>query len=307
MPLSTLRELNPALRRPVWNGTKYIPEGYSLRVPARVAPERFLAAVPEGQRQDKQKLSTVVRVARGDSLYSIGRRLGVSWRDIARANNISSYRRLMPGQKLIIPYKGVPLPERPEPPKLQTVSLDPEEAKARKARLEELLEAVENGEHGQIKNGLTSTTRFQDLKVVRYDPEERIGEITTAYGETLGHYSDWADVATQEIRRLNGFSYRTPLRPGQPLLVPLHRVRPEEFDEKRLLFHLERVEDFFSEFNITEVVKVRVQRGQSPWDIAQNNNVPMWLFYRENPHVLSEGLRPGMHVTLPVVRQTARN
>lgn len=301
-----LHDLNPALRHPVWSGTKFIPAGYSLRIPAGRDAERFVAAVPEDARHDEQKLTSVVRVQRGDSLYSIGRRHGVPWREIAAANNISSYRRLMPGQKLIIPREGI-TPQPVAAQELEVVKIDPKELEARKDRLEHLLRTVSRRDTGETPQNVLSAQQFQELKVLRYDPQNRYGEIEAAYGETLGHYSDWAGATTQEIRRLNGMSYGTALRPGRSLLVPLDQVGPERFGQQRLLYHVQRMERFFAQYKIAEVVKVKVRRGQSPWDIAQNNDVPMWLFYRENPHLLKQPMQPGMQVALPVLQQIVQN
>ena len=255
--------------------------------------------MPEADRKSKQKRSAVVRVGRGDTLYSIGRRLGISWRKIAVANNISAYNRLMPGKKLVIPWDGkVPEALRAE------LAAEPRRAVRSAprvvARLPATQEDVNHDAFGtQVAQEHSST--FQELRLVKYDLDRKDGEIVAAYGETLGKYANWAEVPVWEIRRLNGLSSRSRLRPGDNLLIPLDQTSRETFVQRRLAFHQEREAAFFAQYDITAKVKVEVKPGQSPWNLAQNNNVPMWLFYKENPELLKSPLRVGMQVILPVV------
>jgi membrane-bound lytic murein transglycosylase D len=324
-----LRVLNPALRKSVWSGAKLIPAGYVLRIPPDVEPKAFIGALPAGAQQLKQKPTTFVVVARGDSLYSIGRRIGVPWQEIASANNLSSYRRLLPGQRLIIPGKGYQPPPAPAP-KLEVAVNAPPQAESAEAPQAAPLASepsagpldgtttpeappgvptalVQGDGQAPVKDGLDQAELLQDLKLREVDAQRRTGLLVASYGETLGYYADWAGVDVQDIRALNGMSSRSSLQPGRSLRIPLDNVSPEDFNQRRLDFHQTRVESFYSEYNITDKVKIRVQRGQSSWAIAQNNNVPMWLFYRENPQLLTEPIRPGMQLTLPIVQQSEQN
>ena len=313
LDLPALRRLNPALRDAVWSGAKYIPAGFTLRIPAEADGEALLAAIPEEARHEHQKRSLYVRVARGDTLYSIGRRHGIAWRSIALANNIDSARRLRPGQKLILPWNGV------TPPVVQVAGQsEPAAAQAEDASATQGIAAEQIVERIPVQPGAAAAPwrggkppedgaepladRFQELRVVTYNAQRKEGEIVAAYGETVGVYSNWAGVTPGELRRLNDMSSRSVLRPGERYLVPLDTVTPEAFQERRMAFHRDREQSFFAEYDITEKVKIEVQRGQSPWNIAQDNNVPMWLFYRENPQLLTEPLRVGMQVILPVVQ-----
>ena len=296
---SVLKKLNPALRHSVWSGSKLVPRGVRLRLPHGTEPAVFLASLPPEARSDKQKRSTVVRVVRGDTLYSIGRRHGISWRDIALANNITAYHRLRPGRKLILPWNGrkVAAPRPETPPRRQ-----PSLAGSRIIERTSLERTAPWMGGTPVVRGGSAATHFQELAIVHYDPTRQDGEIMTAYGETLGYYADWAGVSVAELRRLNAMSSRSLLRPGRSFIIPLDKVTPEEFDGSRLEFHREREANFFAQNSITEVVKIEVRRGQSSWDLAQGNDIPMWLFYRENPSLLREPLRAGMKVTLPIVR-----
>jgi membrane-bound lytic murein transglycosylase D len=304
--LSALRRLNPAVRDPVWSGAKYLPPGYALRIPPQAEPQALLAAIPADERHERQKRSLYVRVARGDTLYSIGRRHGIPWQTIALANNISSARRIRPGQKLILPWDGAAPPQ-------SVVDAREAAAEADALAAERVVERIPVRAAAPWRGGLPedptrppAADRFQELRVVRQDPQRKEGEIVAAYGETVGSYSRWAGVTPGEIRRLNDMGRRSVLRPGQTYLIPLDGATAEQFEEQRMAFHREREQSFFAEYEIKEKVKIEVRRGHSPWNLAQQNNVPMWLFYRENPELLSQPLRVGMEVILPVVQAGAR-
>ncbi|MDH4248066.1 MAG: hypothetical protein OEW39_09620, partial [Deltaproteobacteria bacterium] len=102
--------------------------------------------------------------------------------------------------------------------------------------------------------------------------------------------------------QLNNLSSRSPLQPGHDYRIPLNSIGREQFEANRQEFHQQRMTAFLADYSITDVVKVKLRQGQSLWEIAQNNNVPMWLFYRENPKLLTGPVLAGAHITLPIVQ-----
>jgi peptidoglycan lytic transglycosylase D len=113
--VALLQELNPALRRPVWTGQKYVPRGYPLRVPRvadRPAVPVVLASIPDDQRHGGQKRDRYYKVQRGDALSSIARRYGVSQRSLMDLNGISNPHRIRAGQNLRIPDRGTAVATR---------------------------------------------------------------------------------------------------------------------------------------------------------------------------------------------------
>lgn len=105
LPRSTLRELNPALRPSVWNGSRLVPRGYRLRLP----PERSWTAQQLTDRLGAQALLAAQSptqthvVARGDTLFAIARRYGVSATALAELNDMSVNSVLLAGRTLRIP------------------------------------------------------------------------------------------------------------------------------------------------------------------------------------------------------------
>lgn len=105
--IATMAELNPALRKPLFNGQKYVPPGYRLRLPARGDRMAALAkAMPDTLYRAKQKPSRFYEVRRGDTAGLIARRHGVSLHELAMANQLNNRATIYVGQNLRIPVKG---------------------------------------------------------------------------------------------------------------------------------------------------------------------------------------------------------
>jgi membrane-bound lytic murein transglycosylase D len=102
----TLREHNRSLRPAVWNGAKYMPEGFELRVPAGALERPIdvaLASIPGPQRFAKQHRDRLYTVRRGDSLSKIARKYNVKERELVALNNLRSRHRIRAGQVLVLP------------------------------------------------------------------------------------------------------------------------------------------------------------------------------------------------------------
>ncbi|HIJ78134.1 MAG TPA: transglycosylase SLT domain-containing protein [Deltaproteobacteria bacterium] len=101
--MATFRELNPALREPVYSGQKYIPKGYHLRLPEQSQVLRLAANLPANIIKTAQKRSSFYLVQRGDTVGVIARRHGVKLQDMLLANNLDSRAKIYEGQNLRIP------------------------------------------------------------------------------------------------------------------------------------------------------------------------------------------------------------
>jgi membrane-bound lytic murein transglycosylase D len=100
-----LMALNPALRPVVFEQQKRIPAGTILRLPASLAgdPETMLAAIPDSLKSAEPDREQYYRVNRGDNLYAIASRVGVSAEAIALENGINRLHRIYAGQVLRVP------------------------------------------------------------------------------------------------------------------------------------------------------------------------------------------------------------
>jgi len=98
-----LRTLNPALLEAVWNGSRHVPRGYPLRLPAHLDFSAALDRIPVEERFAAQVPDTHHKVSRGDTLSSIASRYRVSMSRIAALNGLAPPYRIRAGQTLVLP------------------------------------------------------------------------------------------------------------------------------------------------------------------------------------------------------------
>lgn len=101
-----LREFNPALRPSVWNGSKYVPRGFELRIPQGSAAgglQVALQRIPASERRSKQHRDRLYKVRSGDSLSLIASRYNVSVGQLVAHNNLRSQHKIRAGQVLVLP------------------------------------------------------------------------------------------------------------------------------------------------------------------------------------------------------------
>ena len=106
-----LKMLNPALQSPVWDGSKYVPKGYLLRLPVATGNGNASAllkhiAIAEGH--EKQVPDLFYKVRRGDTLSGIALRYNISVRDLMDLNALRSKHRIRAGQSLMLPGASAP-------------------------------------------------------------------------------------------------------------------------------------------------------------------------------------------------------
>ena len=105
LKMADLRDLNPALRHPVFRGQKYVPKGYRLRLPDRNDDdwESLVAKLEDKFYKHYQKKSRIYTVQRGDTTGEIARIHGVELADLIAANNLNSRATIYVNQNLRIP------------------------------------------------------------------------------------------------------------------------------------------------------------------------------------------------------------
>jgi len=106
---ASLEAHNPALRPAVWQGSKYMPRGYEIRLPQdslSEPAETLLARIPDAERFSRQHRDRYYKVRRGDSLSKIASRYGVRESELMSLNNLRSRHRIRAGQVLILPDRA---------------------------------------------------------------------------------------------------------------------------------------------------------------------------------------------------------
>jgi membrane-bound lytic murein transglycosylase D len=87
--MGALRVLNPALRPPIWQGSRLVPRGYLLRLPGTPTPDVIAAAwarLPSSQRYLAQRNDGNHRLRRGETLAGLAAASGVSVARMLAAN-----------------------------------------------------------------------------------------------------------------------------------------------------------------------------------------------------------------------------
>ena len=104
MDKARLRELNLPLLAPVWEGQRYVPRGYALRVPADARPTvEALRDLRPTERFSGQMRTQTYKVRRGDTLGSIASRFGTTKRWLLANNGLRNSRQVKRGVVLRLP------------------------------------------------------------------------------------------------------------------------------------------------------------------------------------------------------------
>jgi membrane-bound lytic murein transglycosylase D len=128
--LAELRELNPALRHPVFRGQKYVPGGYRLRLPDSDQRdwEQLIAQLPPDIFRQNQKRSQIYTVRRGDTAGKIAKIHGVDLDELIAVNNLDRRATIYVNQTLRIP--------RPEEKPIMVAQLEESKKKTVEASLQ---------------------------------------------------------------------------------------------------------------------------------------------------------------------------
>jgi membrane-bound lytic murein transglycosylase D len=305
-----LRVLNPALRPPIWNGSRFVPRGYELRLPGTPPPAEIAAAwerLPPAQRYLTQRNDGRHKIRRGETLAGIAAVSGVSLGRLLAANGWSEGRIAARGETVVIPLPA----SRAErgsltagaaptlPPQLQGLAAEPA-ATAQTAAPRPPKEPVSPRQTDSnallpvaAPTGNTDTTDYG----VAAD-----NTVIVQAAETLGHYADWSGVNSQALRTLNKLRKNAMVTLGRKVKLDFSRVSAEQFVATRREYHQRLQEEYFATHRIAGTENYSVKRGESLWIIAQQHaDLPIWLVAQYNPDVDFNDVRPGSTITLPQV------
>jgi membrane-bound lytic murein transglycosylase D len=102
-----LRVLNPAWRPTIYQGTRLVPRGYQLRLPADTAEqwtsEMLAARLPANELYAGQVTPRTHKVRKGESLGGIAERYGMTTARLAEINGISPNAQVRAGRRLQLP------------------------------------------------------------------------------------------------------------------------------------------------------------------------------------------------------------
>ncbi|MBN2008337.1 LysM peptidoglycan-binding domain-containing protein [candidate division KSB1 bacterium] len=220
-------------------------------------------------------------VTPGDNLEKIAQKLQTTALELARINNLRNQDQIQIGQKLLIPDQLTTYAS------LVTVDIPQNNLVAEQVGINE---NSDNAQSFQQKVERTSDPKVDYIFVM---PEE-----------TLGHFADWLEIRTQELRNINGLKYSHEIQLGQKIKIVYSNVLREEFEQRRMEYHRVIEEDFFASFRIDSVQTHLLRSGENIWQLCNDvYEVPYWLFIKYNPHLNINRLRNGEKINIPIISE----
>ena len=120
--------------------------------------------------------------------------------------------------------------------------------------------------------------------------------------ETLGHYADWLEIRTSQLRSLNHMRRSSTVVIGRRTKLDFSRVSRETFERRRLEYHRTLQEEFFGSYTVTGTETHILRRGDTMWYLArQKYNLPVWLLRQYNPDLDFAALPAGSQMVIPSI------
>lgn len=287
------RKYNPALRDPVFKGTKYIPKNYQLKLPYRFNNSRLLTAAPPSIFSSQQKRSRFYRVKAGDSASTIALAHKVSLKSLVAANNLNSKAFIRVGQNLRIPSSNgfsnvVRVAGKDEPVAVLRENKKLPPSGGRPAIIEPNLTVA-----GNLK---VSNQRKKNNLLV--------GTIEVQPDESIGLLADWLKVTPRSIRVTNNLSSNGDIHPGQKIELDFINTKISTFEENRFDFHQELQEDFFNSYQIVGFTSYQVKNGDTIWEICRKKfDLPLWLLKKYNEQLNYTHLELSSKLQVPILKE----
>ncbi len=260
---------NPAIQATVWQGSKYLPKNFELRLPNSMLSASLpdlMANLSDEARFDKQLPDLFHTIRRGDTLSQIADRYDTRVSTLVGLNSLGNSNRIRAGQQLRLPAAGpAPLPtpvavaatpspaaalpaaSTPPPPPLAAIA----DAPAIPALPATAADEVDDEEVPFILADQVGSLLGSLQASLLSDPSDYTVALDTSIEvqplETLGHYADWLGIRTQRLRDINGLAFRTPVVVGQRIKIDLAKVNADTFEGLRAAYHKEQQDTFFSQ------------------------------------------------------------
>lgn len=308
-----LAEHNMALQATVWQESKYLPKGFTLRYPQAELSRPLadiVANLPPDASFAKQLPDLFHKVARGDTLSQIAETYDTRVSTLVALNNLGSSHRIRAGQNLRLPAAG-PAPVVAQTPQSETPAAEtPEPVVETVAEpVAEVAEVTPAALEGEI---VVATSDEPVQTSLLSDPSDYTvsddNTIEVQPLETLGHFGDWLEIKTQRLRDLNSLAFRTPVAVGQRIKLDLNTVDAKTFEERRIAYHRQQQDRYFRDHVISGTTEHTIKRGESVWVLSlRKYKVPIWLFRQYNPELDVHNVRPGVKIQFPVLTEVERN
>ena len=309
--MGALQVLNPALRPPIWNGSRFVPRGYGLRVPDSPTVSEIAdawARLPPAQRYLAQRNDGVHKMRRGETLAGVAAASGIPLNRLLAANGWTTTHVVARGDAVHIPLPATRAAPTPSPP---LAASTPAAAAASAEVASPALPAPaaspppprEPVSERQAESTalLPAATPTGNGDATDYGVHAD-GTVIVQPGETLGHFADWSKVPSATLRARNKLRKNGVVTVGHKVKLDLSKVTAEEFTAARREYHKHLQDEFFASHKIVATLTYTVKRGDSLWTIAaQHGDLPTWLISQYNPDMNLGDLHPGTSITLPQI------
>ena len=265
-----------------------------MRVPLQdkgTVVEDVLASIPLGKRFTDQTPDLFHKVVPGDTVSEIASRYGHSSQDIVAMNGLNRRYQIRVDQVLRLPLEGA------------ITTSEVNTAIVAQTQQTPVLKPAPDLEASvaELAADLISESTATDILADPSDytvAADRTVEIQAT--ETLGHYAEWLDLRASDLRQLNGMPYGRPLVIGHRLKLDFSRIKPEEFERRRLAYQSDLQQNFFMVWQIEETKMHVIAPGESLWLLTRKQfRIPMWLLRQYNPDLNLDKLRPGTAIVIP--------
>jgi membrane-bound lytic murein transglycosylase D len=269
------------------------------------------------------------RVQSGDTLSGIADAFGVPETQLLEQNNLQSRHRIYLGQVLNVTARPVQVtdtgmalaaaaPEEPEPGAVPEVVADADETAVADADADEtavadadaaLEEVVEELELTSVEAAIPMQPAGQHPDLLA-DPADysvlEDGRIFIQAAETLGHYADWLGLRANDLREINRLKFEQELILGSKIKLDFQKIDKATFEERRIAYHRNLQEAYFTQYQITGVEEHKIKRGDSIWELTHiKYRIPLWLFRQYNADIDLNRIKPGTVLRFPIIEQKA--
>lgn len=290
--------LNPALKKPIYQGRKLIPVGYKLRLPDNPSMISLARTIPKSAVRSGQKRDPVYKVKKGDTAGSIALKQGVTLKQLIAANSLDRNATIYIGQRLRIPGTGTKTPA-----KSKIAYLPVEEKKQYSSKgtaTKQVSVKTAQPIPVLVANKKNSPGKQQTITVKEGGKRDKI---TVQPEESLSLYAYWLKIPENKLRKVNNLNKLSQIHPGQQLTVLYDSVSAAAFAEQRAEFLHENEMDFFAAYEVVKFQPYQVVNGDTLWDLCNNEfNIPLWLLKKYNTELQYAALHKGQQLTVPVIR-----
>ena len=277
-----LKEYNLGLRKTVFKNNLSLKKGMVVHIPKTPLKKitKIKQSLLERGSSRLKKLKTIKhKVIKGDNLYHIASRYGVSLGDLFEFNHISNPSKIFPGKIIKIPY----------------------EQKDTEKNIENILPMI--AEKSVVINEI-DFNYLEFINAYNFELQELDGRfylITVEVDETLGHLADWTGYKTSYIRQINNLKFGQNIYLGEKLKLKIDKNNLYRFNIKRIQYHQTIEEDFVGSYQIVDKTSYKVKRGDSLVSISNKFDIPIWLLRKSLKNKLRFSLKMNENIQIPVV------